>query len=247
MKKSTSIFLWILCAIYAVTTILPGAFPALQNPIYIFIYVVAWFVFALVHGAIRYGARGIAIFLVVCLVFSNCMENLSIITGFPFGHYYYTDHMGPKLFLVPVLIGLGYFGTGYLAWTLANVLLDTADRRTDALSVISPPVIAAFVMASWDACLDPTRSTIQQNWIWQKGGGYFGVALPNYLGRWFTVYVFFQIFAIHVSRNPALAHAGHDKAYWNQAAAFFLVIALGYPATYLGGINKAIADATGKV
>jgi uncharacterized membrane protein len=32
-------------------------------------------------------------------------------SGFPFGHYYYTDNLGTKLFLVPVLIGPAYLGT----------------------------------------------------------------------------------------------------------------------------------------
>ena len=74
--------------------------------------------FGLLHGASSYGWRGILFFLVVCLGVSNAFENLSIITGFPFGWYHYSDALGPKLFLVPLLIGPSYFGVGYLSWTL---------------------------------------------------------------------------------------------------------------------------------
>ena len=39
-------------------------------------------------------------------------------------------------------------------------------------------------------------ATIRHLWIWEQGGGYFGVPLTNYLGWFFTVYVFFQLFAL---------------------------------------------------
>jgi len=48
-------------------------------------------------------------------------------------------------------------------------------------------------MVAWDLGMDPTSSTIRHLWIWEQGGGYFGVPLTNYLGWFFTVYVFFQV------------------------------------------------------
>ncbi len=55
--------------------------------------------FALIHGAIRYRWSGGVTFLVICLVVSNILENTSILTGFPFGHYYYTDLATTKFLL----------------------------------------------------------------------------------------------------------------------------------------------------
>ena len=46
---------------------------------------------------IRRDRKGV--FVVAGLVISNILENLSIQTGFPFGHYHYTG--GPQIFLVP--------------------------------------------------------------------------------------------------------------------------------------------------
>jgi uncharacterized membrane protein len=77
--------------------------------------------FGLLHGAWTYGWRGILFFLIVCLGVSNAFENLSIMTGFPFGWYHYSDAMGPKLFLVPLLIG-----PAYSAWA---ILLDAGTRH----------------------------------------------------------------------------------------------------------------------
>ena len=48
------------------------------------------------------------------------MKNTSILTGFLFGHYHYTDALGPKLFMVPLLIGPAYFANGYVAWVIAT-------------------------------------------------------------------------------------------------------------------------------
>jgi putative membrane protein len=245
MNKFVTTVLWILLAAYAVTTILP----ALNYPIPhdAAISVTSAFLFALIHGAVRYRVRGILVFVVVCLVVSNITENLSILTGFPFGHYYYTDKLGTKLFLVPLLIGPGYFGTGYLAWTLANVLLDAADRRKNILTVIGMPVIAAFIMVGWDVTMDPANSTFDKNWIWLNGGGYFGVPLVNYLGWYLTVWIFYQLFALYLMRSPDPIRDEQPKAYWYQAAWFFLVIAISFPAIYLAGSNAVIKDATGKV
>src|SRR6202790_2941736 len=114
------LLLWALVVLYVVMTLLGTltSIPALlvSGPL-------VGVVFALIHGARRYRWSGILTFLVVSLVVSNILENTSILTGFPFGHYHYTSDLGPKLFLVPLVIGPAYFGTGYLAWVLSTVLV----------------------------------------------------------------------------------------------------------------------------
>jgi uncharacterized membrane protein len=42
--------------------------------------------FALVDGAHHYRLSGILVFAAICAVIGNALENLSIATGFPFGH-----------------------------------------------------------------------------------------------------------------------------------------------------------------
>jgi uncharacterized membrane protein len=125
-------------------------------------------------------------FLAVCLGVSNASENLSILTGFPFGWYHYSDAMGPKLFLVPLQIGPAYFGVGYLSWTLARAILGDEDTRLAGLLSFATPAMASFIMVSWDLTIDPTMSTIAGNWVWHNGGSYFGVPLSNFLGWYQT-------------------------------------------------------------
>src|SRR6185295_18894257 len=92
-------------------------------------------VFFLVHGLVEYRFRDVLVFAAIMLVVCNIFENMSILTGFPFGHYYYTDGLGPKLFLVPILIGPAYLGTGYLSWMLARFILGAREQRLAGSSI----------------------------------------------------------------------------------------------------------------
>ena len=251
MKRLIPI-LWGLVAAYAVITFVITVFPGvIPVPILIPLITLVPVAFALLHGARRYGWDGMLVFLVVCLAVSNVLENLSIQTGFPFGHYYYTGNLGPKLFLVPIIIGPAYFGTGYLAWVLGTILIGDVRSKGRLLTTFAVPFIASFLMVAWDLGMDPTNSTIRQSWIWQQGGGYFGVPLTNYLGWSFTVYVFFQLFALYLRfRKPSseVQADGLAASYFAQATVMYAVIGLGVVLAYLVGVpNTSVVDAAGVV
>lgn len=186
--------------------------------------------FAVIHGSRQYGWRGILAFAVICLVVSNTFENVSILTGFPFGHYHYSDDLGPKFFLVPMLIGSAYLGMGYVSWTVARLMLDGIRPAADR--ILALPALASFVMVSWDLTFDPAASTIGHSWIWQDGGAYFGVPVSNFLGWYLTVFVFFQLFALYQSRRPtahsqsAASEATSKPSFWWPALAMYAATAL---------------------
>src|SRR5580704_3749007 len=124
-RPTCSASLWAICLLFALYTawsaLLPGTIAGGIDGLLGTVLLVG---FALVHGSRRCGLTSILVFLVICLFVSNASENLSILTGFPFGHYTYTEVLGPKLFLVPVVIGGAYAGAGYVSWMVAHVLLD---------------------------------------------------------------------------------------------------------------------------
>src|ERR1700739_2694661 len=185
--------------------------------------------FAVIHGSRQYGWRGMLAFASICLMVSNAFENVSILTGFPFGHYHYSDNLGPKLFLCPWLIGLAYLGMGYLSWTVARLILDGVRPAGDRIFAL--PALASFVMVSWDLTFDPVASTIGQSWIWQDGGAYFGVPVSNFLGWYLTFFVFFQLFALSQSRRPgrpqpAASMAIIEPSFWWPALAAYAATAL---------------------
>ena len=246
-KKLLMTILWILVAVNTVATLASTLF-SLSIPVPLLLLVSV--AFALLHGAMRYHWSGIVIFIVICLVVSNILENTSILTGFPFGHYHYTDALGPKLFLVPLVIGLAYFSTGYLAWVLSTILIGDVRRKSSAFTTFAVPFIASFLMVVWDLCFDPTSSTIQQWWIWEQGGGYFGVPFTNYLGWFFTVYVFFQLFALFLRFRKA-AHEETQtlpRSYYAQAVVMYAAIGLMFVLAYLVDRgNTLVTDAVGVV
>ena len=241
-----STILWALIAVYGVATFVNTAF-AVDIPVSLLILILV--AFALIHGAIRYRWSGILTFVVICLVVSNILENMSILTGFPFGHYYYTNVLGPKLFLVPLLIGPAYISTGYLAWVLGTMLLGSDVRRTSSwFPVIAIPFIASFCMVIWDLCFDPTLSTVVHMWIWEQGGGYFGVPLTNYLGWFFTVFVFYFLFALFLRYRTSQAGEILPRSYYAQAILMYAIIGAAFVLAYLANHNsQAIVDAAGVV
>jgi putative membrane protein len=205
-------------------------------------------VFVFWHGGRRYGVGGIITMFVITYVISNTYENLSIATGFPFGHYNYTHQGTAFLFQVPFTIGLAYFGYGYLAWFVASAILGRGDRLTRTwFGVIVQPLTAAFVMVMWDLVMDPLNSTIAHSWIWHDGGGYNGVPLTNYLGWYLTVWTVYQAFAVVLRLRPRTVREQED------AIGFRAMPVLLYAATALTFVfgfaftpNSTIVDATGR-
>ena len=220
--------LWVFIALY----VLMGAARLLHNPhlqrLMPFISVAILMGFAIVHGIRRYGWRNFVVFFIVAFVISWSYETLSILTGFPFGHYIYTDNLGPKLWLVPLLIMPAYFSMGYIAWTLAHVLLDRYDDRLTGAEVVLVPALASFVMVMWDLCIDPASSTISGSWIWRDGGSYFGVPLVNFLGWYLCVFTIYLMFALYLQRSAEWMRATNlgDRSTWTLPALMYAAVML---------------------
>ncbi len=237
-QKLTDGVLWAIVGAYLIgSRIIPGFITPLLFP------------FALIHGARRYGWKGIAVFMVITLIVSNILENSSILTGFPFGHYYYTDSLGPKIALVPFFISLSYISFGYLAWVFSTILVGEVRRNSTILTTVAVSLVASFVMVDWDFSLDPIASTINHAWIWTQGGGYFGVPISNFLGWSFTVWIFFQLFALYQRRRASedLSRALPTTHYLQSIIVYFWTgfgFVLGY---LLRPTNTAISDAVGHV
>ena len=188
--------------------------------------------FSAIHGVVRYGWKKMLIFFLITFVISWIYENVSVATGFPFGHYHYTDFLGFKLLYVPLSIMPAYFGNAYLSWTMADVLLDEYSVRPSGGSIFYLPFIAAFVMVMWDLGFDPSASTIAQAWIWEEGGSYFGVPLSNYAGWFLCVFTIYLLFALYLTKSEIYEpkRLVQEKLYWVMAvlmyglAAFYIPI-----------------------
>ena len=206
---------------------------------------------ACTHAALFYGWKDALVLLAICIVITFTMENIGAATGFPFGHYHF--EVGSDLIhvgAIPIIVGPLWFGMGYLSWIVAGTLLGGAHRRLSGkIQLVALPVVAAFVMTQWDVAMDPPEATISKVWIWHDGGAHFGVPISNYLGWLLTSWLFYQAFAIYLSRRRD-ASAGmteHGRALRLVAILLYLCSGLTHVTPWIIGQSGEVVDAAGHV
>ena len=202
--------------------------------------------FARVHGAQHIGLRSTLAFVSICVAVGNAMENLGVATGFPYGRYYFAELMGPKLFHVPVLLGLAYIGMAYISWTLATMIAGRPDAPLAGRRLLAVPAVASFLMVAWDLAQDPVWATVLHGWIWLDGGSWFGVPVSNYFGWYLTVFIIYLLFAFSLRRKAAsLVPARRVDRY--TAVLFYAACALGNILQTIPAPNPPmVADAAGR-
>ncbi len=118
------------------------------------------------------GPRLATLSLLALSVFAYAIESLGVVTGFPYGDFYYGETLGPRIAgLVPLLLPLSYaplvIGAVAAAWGSRQRFLH---------------IIQATLLLVWmDAVIDPGAASLGF-WVWPVGGLYYGVPLSNYAG-----------------------------------------------------------------
>ncbi|MET0545933.1 MAG: carotenoid biosynthesis protein, partial [Caulobacterales bacterium] len=216
---------WLLVALFAFCNLAP----ALTDGMPPFLSLLGSFTlvaFGIVHGASRYGLNRMLIAVAIVFVLGMIIENISVVTGFPFGFFQHTDIFGPKLIAIPYLIGFLYFTLTYTGWAIANLLLGDADADGKPTSILALPLVGAFIPAAMDATFDPIGATLNHGWIFKGGGGFYGVPLENFLGIMFVNYVCYQIFMLYLARKPAAVRSGQSIGWQLQPVAVLGVFAI---------------------
>jgi lycopene beta-cyclase len=127
----------------------------------------------------------LVITLTVVFVGTWGVEALGVATGFPFGHYHYTDLLQPQLGGVPLLIPLAWMMMLAPAWAVTSYVLNDWQPQNHLLRRVGFAIVAALAFTAWDLYLDPQM--VDRNlWIWDESGAYFGIPLVNFLG-WLAV------------------------------------------------------------
>jgi putative membrane protein len=177
----------------------------------------------------RYGKKNAFIFFIVTSVVSLFFENLSVLTGFPFGFYHYSPTLG--VLPVPLIIIFEYFAMGYLSWILAHILTGQYSKKLEGKQIFFVPLIATFIMVMWDLTVDPISATLQGLWVWTYPGPFFGIPISNYLGWFLVVFIFFQILGVYLSKHdlnkPDKALKIFNKPFWSEAPVIYGIMALG--------------------
>lgn len=249
----SNIATWALIILYALAIILFAGDPKTGTGIL----ELTGCVLLLLHGKKRYGWKGVIGFIIIAFVISTLLEDISIRTGFPFGNYHYdvsdAPFTIPYIDKVPIVVGPIYIAMGYLSWTLGTIILDHADLHLDQrINRFILPVISAFIMVQFDLVQDPATSTYQGMWVWENGGGFFGVPLVNFLGWYLTCYLVMQVFTLFLTRNKRIIKNSDqlldDKKFWLQPTVLYGLVGFSYIAQYLVNINNNhhLLDLAGK-
>lgn len=147
--------------------------------------------------------------------------------------------------MVPVTIFGAYFGAGYLSWIVAQILLDRIGQTFDRFAQWAVPIVAAVLMTSWDFMLDPHASTVDRYWVWENGGGYFGVPFSNYMGWLLTVFIFFAIFAAYV-RMTGKGGGRYPMPFWALSIVMYALLAERYViGQFVHVPSRRVTDAIG--
>lgn len=238
-SASTSAVLVSILAVYGAGRILEVASGQPQTWI-VAIEVLSALAFALADGARHYGWRGILVFAGICAVIGNIVENVGVVTGFPFGRYDFLALMGPRILHVPVLLGLAYVGMAYVSWMLARLIVGDHGARRFVL-----PTVASFIMVAWDWAQDPVWSTLLHAWRWDDGGVWFGVPVSNYIGWYLTVFLIYLVFWQYLGRTGPDLGVGQAPG-WPPVLFYALCAAGNALQVFTRLPQQTVVDATGK-
>ena len=119
------------------------------------------------------GWRDAAILWAVLGVYALLVETSAILTGFPYGHFGYSDLLGVKLFGTTPW-------TVCLAWTplmIAAYAVSASVFRNPMVRIIC----AALIVTAFDLVLDPGAVRLGF-WHYAGGGEFYGVPVSNFVG-----------------------------------------------------------------
>ncbi len=228
---------WSLIIIFLISVVIMGAYtkiPGLNavnsmafNAVGSILVTILMLLIVVLHGVKRYGKKNMVIFFLITAGVAYLFENINVATGWPAGSYSYTSSLG--LLPVPFIIVINYFTMGYLSWMTSQVLTANYAEKLKGKLIFILPLVAAFVMVMWDLGMDPINSTILQLYIWQNPGPYFGVPLMNFVAWFVVVFIFFQIFALYISKydniKPEISKM-LNKPYWSEAPVVYGIMGL---------------------
>ena len=126
----------------------------------------------------RFLDAGVATLSLIALsILGFTIETTGVVTGFPYGEFYYSNALGPKIAgTVPCTLPLSWVPLVIGALAAARPQKD-GGRLWRPLWVLMTVVLLVAI----DGVLDPGAASLGF-WTWPEGGVYYGVPLSNYAG-----------------------------------------------------------------
>jgi len=153
--------------------------------------------FVLVHSIYALGLRHAVAFFGASAAITWTLEEAGVAGGWIYGGYHYTEVLGVQLGHVPILIPLSWFIYLYPSYIIVNCMIGDPPVGTHGSlwRAMWISALGGIVVTAQDLIFDPLLSGPGiQAWVWEQGGGYFGVPTQNFLGWIITGFIVFALY-----------------------------------------------------
>lgn len=174
----------------------------------------------------NYGKHGLLASLLI-LLSTWLIEHIGTTTGFPFGAYSYTDVLQPKIIgVVPLAIPFAWLLVVPSALGITEYLMRQRDNtqtlaNPDAQSsrMLIKILAAASSAVLLDITIEPVSVHINDYWVWDVSGSYYGVPISNFVAWWLTSFLLIALLLLlqQAARTSAGFSDGASQAQANGA------------------------------
>ncbi|MFX0025586.1 MAG: carotenoid biosynthesis protein [Candidatus Hermodarchaeota archaeon] len=167
----------------------------------------------------------VVLWIIIAYIVTISLEVLGVSLGLVFGPYYYGNVLGPKLFDVPVIIGLNWvfiiLSLVLFSEWLVNQLFKYFNITIKALLTA---IFTAFFATLFDYLMEPAAVGLNY-WTWTLTSDPLNVPIQNYFA-WFLISFFFALSLLSVpkSNRITLEESPHSPWFVLIQVIFFIAI-----------------------
>jgi bisanhydrobacterioruberin hydratase len=140
---------------------------------------------------LNFGLRRGFVAVLTVLFLGFLVETIGEITDFPFGAYRYTDVLAPKIFVVPIAITFAWLMIMLSSYFTARYLVHRVFPEFGQGLAIG---LAVALAVTSDLLMEPVAFLVQNYWVWERGGFYYGVPLSNFIAWAITTLIMVLVF-----------------------------------------------------
>ncbi len=238
MVRWSRSFSYTFLVLYGLSTFIIVVFPPrMLLPLIIMVTLtsVFFFLFALTHGWYILGRNRVLTLLGLTFVVAFIMEAVGVISGWPFGPYYYTDRLGPKILgLVPFTILIAWFMMVYTAQQVVErIVTPYLPSRLNLGRGIWLVLLIAMALTAWDLVMDPLMVS-RRHWVWTVRGAYFGIPVQNYLGWMLTSIIIYGLYYLIYPEMPRHENGDSVLPVWAYIITWMANVIVAFRAGFWG-------------
>ncbi len=119
------------------------------------------------------GAKNSSVIISLLIILTLFIEGMGVLTGFPYGHFFYSDLLGIKILgLVPFAVPFAFIP---LVLGTVSIVIQYLQKPWKII------LLSTFLLVIIDFIIDPILVYLGI-WIWITPGFYYGVPLSNFIG-----------------------------------------------------------------